>query len=63
MFDTIKPAAQRSYAAYVKHLTRCAECPRPDQRRCPQGGALVQVYLADVRAPDTGPVVWEQTAT
>lgn len=50
MLDTIKPAAQGSYAAYIEHLKHCQDCPRLG-KRCERAEALVQTYLTDVRKP------------
>lgn len=45
MQDTLTPAAQSSYNAYVDHLRKCHECPR-GAGRCAVGTELVRVYLA-----------------
>jgi hypothetical protein len=49
MQDTfIRPAAQESYDAYLKHIRQCPDCPRASGR-CADGQELVRAYLAKTR--------------
>jgi hypothetical protein len=45
MLNTLTPATQGRYAAYVEHLNQCQECHR-GAGRCPTAETLVQKYLA-----------------
>lgn len=48
MRNTLTPAAQSSYDAYVNHVKQCTECHQ-GAGRCRQAVALVQIYLTSFR--------------